>query len=207
MGDGFESLVQTHVQHLDGVGGFERQLDGEVVHADLVCLGRVALEDEIHIQGDGALLDRDIEGVKCRQIVHALRITCSSNGNLLAVGALDLVANLTIQHIRDEAVIVVHIITPPLLRNIPHLFEYGRHVLLASLVVLRSDIAVHLLPFGVLAVEFLLQSLQNKVLRITDWPKNDHQFVGIVLVSVAKVRCDILNRFPHSLRGLGLAVR
>lgn len=96
MGDGFESLVQTHVQHLDGVGGFERQLDGKEVHADLVCLGRVSLENEIHLQGDCALLDRDIEGVKCRQIVHALRVTCSSNGNLLAVGALDLVANLTI---------------------------------------------------------------------------------------------------------------
>lgn len=152
MGNGLEPLVQAHVQHLDGVSGFERQLDGEVVHADLVCLGRVALEDEIHLHGDGALLDRDIEGVKCRQIVHALRVTCSSNGNLLAVGALDLVANLAIQHIRDEAVIVVHIVTPPLLRSIPHLVEYGRHVLLASLVVLRSDVAVHLLPFGVLAV-------------------------------------------------------
>lgn len=111
-----ELVSQPHVQNLDGIAGLHREREREVEKVHNVFFLRIELEDQRDFERHGVLLDGDVESVEGGVVVDALRVRRERNEYFFALGTLDAVTDLAVEHVCEVVAVAGLVVVPPLHR-------------------------------------------------------------------------------------------
>lgn len=111
-----ELVSQPHVQNLNGVAGLHRERESEVEKVHHVFFLRIELQNQREFERHGVLLDGDVESVEGGVVVDALRISGERNEYFFALGTLDAVTDLAVEHVREVVAVAGLVVVPPFYR-------------------------------------------------------------------------------------------
>ena len=106
-------VSQPHVQNLHGVAGLHGERESVVEKVHNVFFFRVELQNQRDFECDGVLLHGDVESVEGRVVVDALCFIREPNEYFFALGTLDAVTDLAVEHIGEVIAVAGFVVVPP----------------------------------------------------------------------------------------------